>query len=213
MAGPGRKAKQTGTPRDISQFEPPLEKRAVSDLKPHPANAREHPERQLVALEKSVRKFGIRQALLVWKGLVIAGCGRLKVAQRLELAEVPVRDLSALTEAEAREYMLHDNALAEMARWNDELKALEVADLTALGADFGGILPQAELDRFLRPTFQDPDAATPALQDRVVSRAGDIWVLDSHRIVCGDSTDAATVAALLEGVRPHLMVTDPPYGV
>ena len=46
-----------------------------------------------------------------------------------------------------------------------------------------------------------------------VSRPGDVWLLGRHRLVCGDSTDAEAVAAALGGVRPHLMVTDPPYGV
>jgi DNA modification methylase len=46
-----------------------------------------------------------------------------------------------------------------------------------------------------------------------VSRPGDLWQLGRHRLACGDATDAATVARLLAGVQPHLMVTDPPYGV
>lgn len=58
----------------------------------------------------------------------------------------------------------------------------------------------------------DPEE-TPEPEAVEVSRAGDVWLLGRHRIVCGDSTDAATVEALLGGERPHLMVTDPPYGV
>jgi DNA modification methylase len=46
-----------------------------------------------------------------------------------------------------------------------------------------------------------------------VSQAGDVWTLGRHRLVCGDCTDAAVVANALNCVRPHLMVTDPPYGV
>jgi DNA modification methylase len=58
----------------------------------------------------------------------------------------------------------------------------------------------------------DEDAA-PELAKDVVTQPGDIWQLGDHRIICGSSTDAATVAALLSGAKPQLMVTDPPYGV
>ena len=46
-----------------------------------------------------------------------------------------------------------------------------------------------------------------------VSRPGDLWVLGNHRLICGDATDAASVGRVLGGVAPHLMVSDPPYGV
>ena len=193
--------------------QPPIVMMKTAALKPHPKNARTHPERQLKALESSIRRFGIRQPLQHWRGLIIAGCGRLAVAQRIELEEVPCRDLSSMTENQAREYMLHDNALAEQARWDEELKAMEVVDLTAAGADFGGVIAQSELDRFLRPEFQDQDETLPALSEHVISRGGDVWVMEGHRLICGDATDPATVAAVLKDARPHLMVTDPPYGV
>jgi hypothetical protein len=58
----------------------------------------------------------------------------------------------------------------------------------------------------------DPDDA-PAAPEHPVSRAGDLWLLGRHRLLCGDSTVATDVARVLGGVAPHLMVTDPPYGV
>src|SRR5690606_19154338 len=62
------------------------------------------------------------------------------------------------------------------------------------------------------PGLTDPDD-TPEPQAEVVSAAGDVWLLGRHRLMCGDATDAAAVERLLAGVAPHLMVTDPPYGV
>ncbi len=53
----------------------------------------------------------------------------------------------------------------------------------------------------------------PEVAARAVSRPGDVWIMGDHRIICGDSTSAETVKALLGDVKPHLMVTDPPYGV
>ncbi len=58
----------------------------------------------------------------------------------------------------------------------------------------------------------DPDEV-PDVPETPVTKLGDVWLLGDHRIVCGDSTDAATVGMCLNGEKPHLMVTDPPYGV
>ena len=57
----------------------------------------------------------------------------------------------------------------------------------------------------------DPDDA-PAAPEHPVSQTGDLWVLGRHRLLCGDST-VATDVERAGGVEPHLMVTDPPYGV
>src|ERR1700720_6709 len=53
----------------------------------------------------------------------------------------------------------------------------------------------------------------PAAPEHPVSRTGDLWILGRHRLLCGDSTVATDVERVLGGVEPHLMVTDPPYGV
>jgi DNA modification methylase len=58
----------------------------------------------------------------------------------------------------------------------------------------------------------DPDS-TPEVPDRPVTRLGDIWLLGDHRVGCGDSTSAADVMPVPAGSQPHLMITDPPYGV
>src|SRR6202048_4282678 len=58
----------------------------------------------------------------------------------------------------------------------------------------------------------DPDGV-PDLPSEPVARAGDLWVLGAHRLLCGDSTSPGDVKKLLSGVKPHLMITDPPYGV
>jgi DNA modification methylase len=126
-----------------------------------------------------------------------------------------VIELAHLSEASRRAYVLADNRLAEQAGWDRELLALEVADLAELGvalSDLGFI--GAELDALLGHGLADPhEEATPDLPENPVSRPGDLWRLGAHRLICGDATDAATVARVLDGVRPHLMVTDPPYGV
>lgn len=74
----------------------------------------------------------------------------------------------------------------------------------------------AALQKLLAPAgtdgLTDPDDA-PETPSEPVTRTGDVWVLGRHRIICGDSTVATDVERVLAGARPHLMVTDPPYGV
>ena len=147
---------------------------------------------------------------------IIAGHGRVLAARKLGLAEVPVIELAHLTPAQRRAYVLADNKLALNAGWDDDLLRLELAELQDLGFDLGLTgFDQDEIAGFLAdPTagLTDPDDIPP-LPETPVTRPGDVWLLGRHRLACGDCTDPAVVAAVLGGVRPHLMVTDPPYGV
>jgi DNA modification methylase len=130
---------------------------------------------------------------------------------------VPVIVLSGLSETQRRQLVLADNRIALNAGWDAEMLHLELQDLMALGADLSVLgFTEDELARSLgggtTAGLTDEDHV-PALADEAVSRAGDIWQLGAHRVACGDCTDPGTVAALLDGVIPQLMVTDPPYGV
>ena len=91
-----------------------------------------------------------------------------------------------------------------------------MADLQGAGVDLGtlGFSPEeAKIAlAFVNKGLTDPDEAPP-LEQVAVAQAGDVWELGLHRLVCGSSTDRATVQLALDGCRPHLMVTDPPYGV
>ena len=128
---------------------------------------------------------------------------------------MPVIELAHLSEAQKRAYVLADNRLAEQAGWDREMLALEVADLGELGIDLATLgFEAAELDALLRSGAPDPrEEDTPEPPAVPVSRPGDLWCLGNHRLLCGSSTDPAAVARLLGPVRPHLMATDPPYGV
>lgn len=193
-----------------------MERRAVSGLVPYARNARTHSEAQVGRIAGSIREFGFNNPVLVDReNGIIAGHGRVLAAQKLGLAEVPVIELGHLSAAQKKAYILADNRLAEQAGWDDDLLALEVADLAELGIDLDAIgFEAADLDRLLGDAGPDPrEEETPEPTVDPVSQVGDLWVLGSHRLICGDATDAATVDRLLDGVQPHLMVTDPPYGV
>lgn len=188
----------------------------VSDLVPFARNARTHSDAQVAKIAGSIREFGFNNPVLVdAKSGIIAGHGRVLAARKLGLERVPVIALSHLSEAQKRAYILADNRLAEQAGWDRELLGLELADLSELGIDLGDIgFEGAELDALLAHGAADPkEEATPEVPDAPVSRLGDLWQLGAHRLLCGDATDEAAVACVLSGVTPHLMVTDPPYGV
>jgi DNA modification methylase len=165
----------------------------------------------------AIKEFGFRIPIVAKSdGTVVDGHLRLKAAQRLGLADVPVALADDLSEAQIKAFRLLANRSANWAAWDDELLALEFQDLRDLGFDLGltGFDP-GEIAAFLAEPvvgLTDPDDV-PAVPEHPVSRLGDVWVLGAHRMICGDCTDPATVERVLAGAMPHLMVTDPPYGV
>jgi DNA modification methylase len=193
------------------------ERRKVADLIPYARNARTHSDEQVAQIAASIREWGWTTPVLVDEdGGIIAGHGRVMAAKKLGIAEVPVLVASGWSEAQKRAYVLADNKLALNAGWDNELLKVELGEIKAL--DFDVTLTGFSLDEIGVLTadktvgLTDPDA-TPEPPADPVSVLGDVWVLGNHRIICGDSTDADVVGKLLGAVKPHLMVTDPPYGV
>ena len=190
--------------------------RNAADLKPYAKNSRVHSEAQVAQIAASIKEFGFTQPILVdGKNGVIAGHGRLMAALSIGMAQVPVIELSGLTAAQRRAYVIADNKLTENGGWDDALLADELKALGEMGFDLKLTgFDDIELVSVLTTGegLTDPDEV-PEVPAEPVSRLGDIWQLGNHRVICGDSTVADTVAALLGPVKPHLMVTDPPYGV
>jgi DNA modification methylase len=200
-----------------------IEKWPLDRLLPYAANARTHSESQVAQLAGSIAEFGFNVPVLVdERGVLIAGHGRLLAARHLGLTEVPVIRLDHLTDAQARAYRLADNQLALNAGWDDELLAAELARLQEEGFSLDLIgFSDEDLDRLMADAEAEGDGASqtddeddiPEPPADPVTRPGDLWILGRHRLLCGDSTSATDVERLLAGATPHLMVTDPPYGV
>jgi DNA modification methylase len=189
----------------------------VEKLIPQARNARTHNDEQIDQIAASIREWGWTNPVLVTeKGTIVAGHGRVLGAKKLGLAEIPVMVAVGWTEAQIRAYALADNKLALNAGWDEAMLALEIADLQEVGFDLGLIgFTEDEvlaLGSHTNSGLTDPDEA-PEPPAHPVSVTGDLWVLGQHRLLCGDSTVAADVEKVLGGVKPHLMVTDPPYGV
>lgn len=194
-----------------------IERRPVSALIPYARNARTHSDAQVAQIAASIQEWGWTTPVLVDEaGSIIAGHGRVMAARKLGLTEVPVMVAAGWSEAQKKAYVLADNQLALNAGWDMEMLKVELGDLDGAGFDLSliGFSPDELANMMAEKTegLTDPDEV-PEAPVNAVSVLGDIWVLGKHRIRCGDSTSADDVAALLAGVSPHLMVTDPPYGV
>jgi DNA modification methylase len=194
-----------------------VERQSVASLIPYARNARTHSDAQIAQLAGSIRAFGWTVPCLVDEtGNLIAGHGRVLAARMLGLDNVPVMTATGWSEAKRRAYIIADNKLALNAGWDLEMLAFEVSDLAAMAFDMTligfSVDEMAELTADKTAGLTDPEDA-PALPTVPVSLVGDLWRLGRHRLVCGDCTASETVEKALGGVTPHLMVTDPPYGV
>jgi len=194
-----------------------IEYRPAAGLIPYSRNARTHSETQVAQIAASIREFGWTNPILIdGENGIIAGHGRLLAARKLGIEDVPVIELSGLSEAQKRAYVIADNKLGLNAGWDEDLLALEFGDLASLGFDLA--LTGFGEDEIVALTSRGTEGLTdpddiPETPVHPATRLGDVWLLGKHRLVCGDSTDADTAARALNGVSPHLMVTDPPYGV
>ena len=190
-----------------------VERRPIDSLVPYANNARTHSDRQIEQIAASMREWGWTNPVLIGAdGGIIAGHGRVMAARTLGYTEAPVMVADGWTDEQRRAYVLADNQLALNAGWDNDLLRFELDALGAAGFDLD-LIGFDNIDALLANQGRtDPDDA-PELPDNPVSVLGDVWLLGRHRLVCGDSTDAGAVEAALAGVKPHLMVTDPPYGV
>ncbi len=130
--------------------------RPLETLIPYARNSRTHSATQIDQIAASIREFGWANPILVdGKNGIIAGHGRLLAARQLGISEVPVIELSHLTEVQKRAYIIADNKLAELAGWDDELLALELGELKTDGFDVDLLgFDAVELDQLL-PTVGD----------------------------------------------------------
>lgn len=192
-------------------------RRLVSSLVPYARNARTHSPEQVAQIAASIREWGWTTPVLIDEdGGIIAGHGRVLAAQKLGIKEIPTMTAVGWTDAQKKAYILADNKLALNAGWDTELLKIELGELADLDFDMPLIgFNDDELAALLADKtagLTDPDEA-PEPPVNPVTILGDCWILGKHRLVCGDSTKADDVTKALNGVEPHLMVTDPPYGV
>lgn len=194
-----------------------IELKRTDSLRPYENNPREN-DHAVPAVVASIREFGFRVPLVVDPtDLIVCGHTRWKAAKELGLAEVPCVVVTDLTPEQIRAFRIADNKTGEIAGWDKDLLKLELTELKALDFDLGLMgFAADELQRLLSlelgAGITDPDAV-PAPPDDAITRRGDLWILGSHRLLCGDSGSPEDLDRLLGGQRIHLVNMDPPYNV
>lgn len=193
--------------------------RPLRELREDPENARTHSEANINALVASLRKFGQRKPVVAYPdGRLIAGSGTLVAARALGWSHLAVAAWDG-DETSAKAYAIADNRTGELAAWDVEALDRSLADLKEAGWDLDVDLgfTDRDLSKLLedidaplsRPRAVEPDA--PEEPVTPITKRGDLWLIGEHRLLCSDSTDAASVAAVLAADAPIGMVLDPPF--
>lgn len=182
----------------------------IKALKPYEKNTRKHQKKDIDNIARSIEKFGMNDPIGIWKyNIIVEGHGRLLACKQLGMTEVPCVRLDHLTDEQRREYAIAHNATAELSEWDFDILPDELAELDLSDFDFNfGIEDEAEETEIVEDEAPEVDEdAEP------ITKLGDIWQLGRHRLMCGDSTDKATVEMLMDGKKADMVFTDPPYGI
>jgi DNA modification methylase len=190
-----------------------IKQRKVAELLPYVNNARTHSDEQISKVAASIKEFGFNNPILLdGDRTIIAGHARLAAARKLDLDTVPCIELAHLSDAQRKAYILADNRLAEHAGWDMDLLRIELDDLEGMGVDLDLLGFDASFTAGRGEGLTDEDEV-PEPAAVAVSQTGDLWRLGEHRLLCGDAANKGDVHTILGDCTPHLMVTDPPYGV
>jgi DNA modification methylase len=193
---------------------------ALTDLFSWAQNPRQHSSTQIRAIAKRIAAFGFNAPILIDKDRnIVAGHGRYEASKLLGLMHVPVIFLDHLSDSQARAYMLADNKLTDRSTWDDKKVAIHLKELSELVLDF-----EIEATGFEPPEIdlriQSLDAPESDVHDEfdapagpVASVPGDLWLLGSHRLYCGNALDPRAYELLLETEKAAAAFTDPPYNV
>ena len=194
----------------------------IADLKEHPKNPRvdliNSPER-FESLKRSIQE-GVFEPIKVSKlsGYCIAGNQRIKAFRSLSYTHVPVQYNEYEKEADEIRDMIKDNNEWGAYDYDNLNQLMEVTDgLEALSLGFNDLdfkmLDKAKAEASKNEGKEDD---VPEIPTNPVSKEGDIYKLGSHVLICGDSTDHATIESLMlkgGGNSADMVFTDPPYNV
>ncbi|OHT18591.1 site-specific DNA-methyltransferase [Edaphosphingomonas haloaromaticamans] len=190
---------------------------------PFHANARTHSKKQINKIARSMQQRGVTNPLLIDEdNVLLAGHGRLAAAVHLGLRKLPCIRMSGMSEEDKRGYRLADNQLALEAGWDFELLAGELQFLVDADFDVGLTgFDDAEVDiilteqqaRSVDPASPDDEISPVAPGVEAVTRDGDLWILGSHRLLCGNARSGAALDRLMEEERADMAFTDAPYNV
>jgi site-specific DNA-methyltransferase (adenine-specific) len=182
----------------------------INQIFPYEKNPRKNDE-AVKYVANSIKEFGFKVPIVIdAEGIIVAGHTRYKAAKKLGIDEVPCIVADDLTNEQIKAFRLADNKVAEQAEWdidllNDELELLLDFDM----GDFGFDDEEEDAD----DVEAEEDDFEPEPPEEPKAKQGDIYQLGEHRLMCGDSTNADDVEALMAGDAADILITDPPYNV
>lgn len=182
----------------------------ISELKAYENNPRKN-DQAVDAVASSIKEFGFKVPVIITnENVIVAGHTRIKACEKLGITKVPCIVADDLNEDQIRAFRLVDNRTAEIADWDLDKLKLEFDNIDLDLDEFGF----EELQKKLSDDQEDDDFdETDALPEVAYSQKGDVFELNGHRLMCGDSTDPSTVATLMNGAIADMIFTDPPYNV
>jgi DNA modification methylase len=207
---------------DASQMQ--IGYRPIAELKLDPKNPRSHTPRQIRQIARSIETFGFNVPVLIdATAKIIAGHGRVMACKHLGWSQVPTIRLDHLTEAQARAFMIADNKLTENAEWDDRLLAEQLETLATMDLDFSLDVTGFEIGEIdfrieqISSSTDEAQVRADRLPEPVkgpsVSRPGDLWLLNEHRVLCASALEQSAYACLMKDDRAKMVFTDPPFNV
>lgn len=189
---------------------------SIDSIFPYAFNNRKHSETQVSRIAKSIKDFGFNQPIVIDEdNEILVGHGRYFASKKLGLEFVPTVKIENLSKTDKKAYRILDNKLQNDSEWDLENLALELDslkendfDLLEWGLD--DLLPEDEQKQEVKE--DDYNGETPE-DENVFVKLGDLIELDSHRVLCGDSTEESNYKILIDNQEIDLLLTDPPYGV
>jgi len=190
----------------------------LSEIKPYENNPRQN-DNAVDAVANSIKEFGFKVPIVIDSDFVIVtGHTRYKASQKLGLPSVPCIVADDLTDEQIKAFRVADNKTAELADWDYDMLAREVSEILECDIDMSKYgFSQDEIDGILdtgehKFDADDVDVEVP-IPEEPFSKKGDLWLLGSHRVLCGDATNQADMEHLMQGETADLLLTDPPYNV
>ena len=131
----------------------------LSELTPYKNNAKIHTPEQIEQIKDSIKEFGMNDPIAVWgdKNIIVEGHGRVLALKELGWEEVECIRLDHLSEAERKAYTIAHNKLTMNTDFDNELLAVDFAELQELDFDLESTgFQMGEIEGILNPEEEAP---------------------------------------------------------
>lgn len=185
----------------------------VTDLVPYENNARIN-DGAVDAVANSIKEFGIKNPIIIDRdNVIVCGHTRIKACEKLGIEKVPCVVADDLTDEQIKAFRIADNSTAQIAEWDLEKLQAELENIDMDMVQFGLQEQIEEIEKEFEKEVQEDEVPEVDEENEPICKLGDIWQLGRHKLICGDSTEKATVERLMDGKKADMVLTDPPYNV